>query len=486
MNYFATGAFCLTGVALAAAPAEAKTSKEGAPPKGRPNLLFIMADQWRADFMGFRGVVPVQTPNLDNLAKAGVSFNQAMSCYPVSSPSRACWLTGMYPIQNHVTGNCNSTNTPYGVEMAEDAECWSDVLKKEGYATGYIGKWHLDAPVTPYVDTHNNKGPVAWNEWCPPNRRHGFDYWLAYGTYDEHLRPMYWKTNDTRENFFFVDEWGPTYEANMAISYIDSVSKGDKPFVLAVSMNPPHTGYQYVPQKYKDIYQNLDVEALATKLGAYDSSTPNGKYFRRSIRNYMACITGVDHEVGRIADHLRQKNLFDNTIIVFVSDHGAGLGIKDIIEKNIYYEEAVAIPLIVSYPAKIRHRVDNQLQISIADLYPTLLSIMGMKDRIPQSVMSYNLDRAVVSGRGFHPEFQPYYKIDAANPKNGLRGIRNNRYTLAIEFKDGAAVKTFLFDRVADPLQLTNIAESNPKLTAKLTKQLSGWLKKTNDPISMN
>ena len=357
MNCITAGAFCLTGVALAA-PAAAKKAKEPNP-KGRPNLIFIIADQWRADFMGSRGVIPVQTPNLDSLAQTGVSFNQAMTCYPVSSPSRACWLTGMYPLQNHVTGNCNSSNTPFDVEMAEDAQCWSDVLKKEGYATGYIGKWHLDAPYTPYVDTHNNKGAVAWNEWCPPNRRHGFDYWLSYGTYDDHLRPMYWRGNDTRDGFFFVDQWGPTFEADKAISYIDSISKGDKPFVLAVSMNPPHTGYDLVPQKYKDIYQNIDVEALAAQLKAPDKDTPNGKYFRRSIRSYLACMTGVDHEVGRITRFLQQKKLSDNTIVVFLSDHGAGLGIKDIIEKNIYYEEAVAIPLIVSYPAKIRHRVDN-------------------------------------------------------------------------------------------------------------------------------
>ena len=111
---------------------------------------------------------------------------------------------------------------------------------------------------------------------------------------------------------------------------------------------------------------------------------------------------------------------------------------------------------------------------------------MGMKEKIPQSVMSFNLDKAVVTGRGFHPDFQPYYKIEPSNPKSGWRGIRTIRYTLAIEFKDGAAIQAQLFDRATDPHQQNNIAKTNPKLTAELTKQLSGWLKKTNDPISLD
>ncbi len=78
-------------------------------------------------------------------------------------------MTGMYPHKNKVTGNCNSANAPYGVELPQDARCWSDILKANGYQTGYIGKWHLDAPHKPYIDTYNNHGAVAWNEWCPKN-----------------------------------------------------------------------------------------------------------------------------------------------------------------------------------------------------------------------------------------------------------------------------------------------------------------------------
>lgn len=227
-----------------------------------PNLLFIMADQWRGDAIGCIGKEPVKTPCLDNLASEGVNFTNAVSSYPVSSPARGMLMTGMYPHKSKVTGNCNSATAPYGVELPQDARCWSDVLKDNSYQTGYIGKWHLDSPYRPYVDTYNNRGKVAWNEWCPKERRHGFEFWEAYGTYDNHLHPMYWSADASRDSFHYVNQWGPEYEAGKAIEYLNKKVDRKRPFALVVSMNPPHTGYELVPDRYKDIYKNLDVEAL--------------------------------------------------------------------------------------------------------------------------------------------------------------------------------------------------------------------------------
>ena len=116
-----------------------------------PNLVFIMADQWRGQAIGCLGLEPVRTPNLDKLASEGVHFTDAISSYPVSSPARGMLMTGMYPVSSKVTGNCNSNTAPYGVELPESARCWSDVLKDQGYELGYIGKWHLDSPYQPYI-----------------------------------------------------------------------------------------------------------------------------------------------------------------------------------------------------------------------------------------------------------------------------------------------------------------------------------------------
>lgn len=89
----------------------------------KPNLVFIMADQWRGDALGCLGKEPVKTPCLDQLAREGVNFTNAVSSYPVSSPARGMLMTGMYPHKNKVTGNCNSANAPYGVELPQDARC---------------------------------------------------------------------------------------------------------------------------------------------------------------------------------------------------------------------------------------------------------------------------------------------------------------------------------------------------------------------------
>src|SRR6187402_3088555 len=133
--------------------------------KQQPNLLIIIADQWRGQAVGFEGKEPVKTPQLDKFVKESLVLGQMVSNYPVCSPARAMLMTGQYPIKNHVYSNVNSNSAPDGIELQKDAVCWSDVLKANGYSNGYIGKWHLDSPYKPYVPTSNNTEKLAWNEW---------------------------------------------------------------------------------------------------------------------------------------------------------------------------------------------------------------------------------------------------------------------------------------------------------------------------------
>ena len=232
-----------------------------------PNLIIVFPDQMRAHQLAFLNEEPVITPNLDKFAEESLVLHQAVSNYPVCSPYRAMLMTGKYAHSNKVLGNCTSGSEPYNVELQQSDICWSDILKKNRYSLGYIGKWHLDSPKEPYIDCDNNKWDLKWNEWCPPNRRHGFDYWYSYGTYDWHLRPMYWDTNAGREDFKYVDQWGPEHEADKAIEYINNTDgkfrDNDKPFAMVVSMNPPHMPYHMVPEKYVSMYDHLDVEDFA-------------------------------------------------------------------------------------------------------------------------------------------------------------------------------------------------------------------------------
>ena len=450
----------------------------------KPNLVFIMADQWRGDALGCLGKEPVKTPCLDQLAREGVNFTNAVSSYPVSSPARGMLMTGMYPHKNKVTGNCNSANAPYGVELPQDARCWSDILKANGYQTGYIGKWHLDAPHEPYIDTYNNHGAVAWNEWCPKERRHGFDYWTAYGTYDYHLKPMYWDTDAPRDSFYYVNQWGPEYEADKAIEYLNGHIDKTQPFALVVSMNPPHTGYELVPDRYKEMYKNLNVEALcANRPDIPAKGTEMGDYFRNNIRNYYACMTGVDENIGRIINELKRLGLFKNTIVVFTSDHGICMGAHEQAGKDIFYEESMRIPVLISWPEKIKPKTDRTTMIAFADLYPTLLSIMGFQQQIPEEVQTFDLASVLLCGKENNRIVQPSYYIQSSNPATGYRGLRTATHTFTIHATDGKVDKIILFDRRSDPYQMNNIAMQHPKLVNRLKSQLKTWLQKTEDPF---
>lgn len=450
-----------------------------------PNLVFIMTDQWRGDAMGCMGKEPVQTPNLDHLASEGILFKNAVSNCPVSSPARAMLMTGMYPPANKVVGNCNSETAPYGVELQTDARCWSDVLKDNNYNTGYVGKWHLDAPHRPFVNTYNNRGEVAWNEYCPLDRRHGFDFWVSYGTYDNHLNPMYWEGSAPRDSFYYVYRWGPEYEVDRAIEFLKQQKDCKKPFAIVVSMNPPHTGYDLVPDKYKEMYRNLDVEALcANRPDIPAKGTEMGDYFRNNIRDYYACMTGVDENIGRLTTELKRLNLTENTIVVFSSDHGICMGAHNLPGKDIYYDESMHIPMIISWPAKLKPRVDNRTMIGFGDLYPTLLSMMGFTKDIPKEVQTYDLSKFILAGKEDSDLIQPYYYVQPDNQTTGYRGLRTAEYTFAVHATDGKIDKTILFDRTKDPYEMQNVASENPDIVASLTSELKSLLTKTNDAYS--
>ena len=233
--------------------------------KKSPNLVFVFADQYRPFSLGFLGQDPVITPNLDRFAGESVYLSDAVSTHPVCSPYRAMMLTGKYPVSNHVPYNCYTTASHLDIELQESDRCISDVLFDCGYSLGYIGKWHLDNPVPPYVDENLHGDNLTWNEYCPPHRRHHFDFWYSYGTDHRHLSPMYWIGNAPKsQRTTFEGEWSPEHETGIAIDYIQNKDKqhreDDKPFALFVSFNPPHTPYHLVPEKYKKLYENMPLE----------------------------------------------------------------------------------------------------------------------------------------------------------------------------------------------------------------------------------
>jgi arylsulfatase A-like enzyme len=453
--------------------------------------------------MGILGEEPVLTPNLDRFAVEGITLNHAAVNYPVCSPYRAMMLTGMYPHTNGVLGNCNSASAPYRYELRESARCWSDILKGRGYCLGYIGKWHLDSPHRPYVGTYNNTEEMAWNEWTPPGRRHGFDFWYAYGTYDNHNKPEYWTTSSPRSERVVVDMWSPEHEADTAIKYIrndgGAYRDPNKPFALVVSMNPPHMPYQMVPDEYLDIYGDATADDLIVRdnilrNAPFESNLPNrhgdvgglltdgADLARRHIKNYFAQITGVDDQFGRIVASLREEGLEENTIVVFTSDHGNCLGCHNQVSKNVHYEESMRVPFLIRWSGALSPRTDDLL-ISTPDILPTIMGLMGLESEITTDVEGENYAPLLLSGKGLRPTSQLYMWTPLGEPALGRRGVRTHTHTLAISKMDGGGLHYVLHDNVDDPFQLENIAAGNLDIVRELVEtELNPRLERNRDP----
>ena len=454
-------------------------------PASQPNLVFVFPDQMRGQAMGFLNEDPVITPHLDAFAQESIVLSDAVSNYPVCSPYRAMLMTGKYAHTCGVPSNCNSQSAPHGCELRASDRCWSDVLKDSGYSLGYIGKWHLDAPYEPYVDCANNRGKMAWNEWCPPERRHGFDFWYSYGTYDWHLKPMYWSNDASRDEFHYVDQWGPEHEADLATRYIHNEGgeyrDPNQPFALVVGMNPPHTPYRQVPEKYVERYADRTIEELCNRPNIPPADTKWGKQYRSDIRHYFAMVTGVDEQFGRILTALDEAGLRENTIVVFTSDHGNCLGVHNQGTKNVHYEESMRIPFLIRWPGQIAPRQDDLL-LSTPDLYPTLLGLMGFGDAVPQDVEGKNHAPLFLEGKGERPTSQLYIWVPVGQPANGRRGIRTHQYTLLLSKNKEGNISTLLHDNVNDPYQLSDVSEERPDAVTQLTEELNNWLQYTSDP----
>lgn len=493
----ASGAVAATAVATGKVTASQAASPTASPHNAtgkKPNLLIIFPDEMRAQAQGFMGQDATMTPNIDKFAGQSVVFRQAVSNYPLCTPFRGMLMTGQYPYRNGLQGNShagmpgNFGGGDFGMELKKSAVTWSDLLKKQGYSMGYIGKWHMDVPEAPYIPSYNN--PMEgryWNDWTPPEKRHGFDFWYSYGTYDLHMTPMYW-TNDTpRDKPLTINQWSPEHEADIAIKYLRNENgkyrDKSKPFTLVVSMNPPHSPYDQVPQKYLDRFKGKSSESLNTRPNVkWDKEYQEG-YGPKYFKEYMAMVNGVDEQFGRIIDELDRLNLSEDTLVVFFSDHGCCMGSNGNPTKNVHYEESMRVPMIFRWPGKIGPRQDDIL-FSAPDIYPTVLGLLGMGELIPDSVEGTNFAKTVLTGGGDkRPTSQLYIFMPYGGQSYGRRGVRTERYTLAIDRKVGKPLNYVLHDNKNDPYQMKNIAEDNMTLINRLIKtELLPWLEHTGDP----
>ncbi len=469
----------------------------------QPNVIYVFPDQMRNSAMGFwnekpyTGRInvtpdPVITPNLDEFAKQSVVLTSAYSNCPLSSPHRGSLFSGMYPNKSGVTLNCNSTR-PIS-SLRSDITTISDVYSQNGYDCAYIGKYHMEFP-TPnnpqkpgtYVE---EKTPV-WDAYTSPERRHGFNFWYSYGTFDVHKKPHYW---DTQGNRHEIREWSPKHEADVAISYLKNEKQqrdASKPFFLVVSMNPPHHPYSSLEDCMEEDYNLYKDKPLSQLLVRANADTTMAK--AKSTPYYFAQITGVDREFGRILQTLNELNLDENTIVVFSSDHGETMCSHSIDDpKNSAYTESTNVPFLIRYPNVLKPAV-NDLMISTPDIMPTLLSLSNLKTETPD-IHGRDLSKFLKKRWGFgKPKSALYIRnVDGNKDANGLvldyfpvaRGLKMKDYTLELKInRKKELVEVLFFNDKKDPYQLQNLSvEKNKRVYKKLLKELGKLLKEAEDP----
>ncbi len=493
---FVRGASALTtGAALAgigSAPrgkAQRAQNASAASDGTRPNLVFIFPDQMRAHAQGYMSKAPyadaiagsddVNTPQLDAFAAQSTVLTQAVATYPVCSPYRAMLMSGRFPHRNTVGGNILSNN-PW--ELQDDQTCFTDVLAQSGYDVGYIGKWHLTRPVEPYLpqEAAPAYGGGIWNEWTPPERRHGINHWCAYNTFDVHMDPLYWEDQAPRDGWIRPKQWGPIFETDRAISYLRNANgerSDDRPFALFVSMNPPHPPYQALPDTYRDAAPS---EAWLNRPNVHTDHRAS----REAADGYFAMCSGVDDQLGRILRELDAQNLAEDTLVVFTSDHGEMMGSHGMMQKNTWQEESMRVPLVMRLPGQLQAGVADDLLMDTPDLTATLIGLMGLTPSDEWQGRDLSNHLTGTDAGSTRPEAQLYLKNIS-----GIRGLRTDRYTLVLHNPEyalrppgPAARPGILSDRREDPYQLNNHFQSEEALVEDLTEQLVARLEAIGDP----
>jgi arylsulfatase A-like enzyme len=256
--------------------------------EARPNMVVVLADQWRAQAFGFTGDRNARTPHLDRLASEGVCFKNAIAGLPVCCPSRASLLTGQRPLTHGVFLN--------DVPLRPDAVAIAKVLGKAGYDTGYIGKWHL-----------NGDGRSAF---IPRERRQGFDYWKVLEC-----------NHDYSNSFYYADgpeklKW-PGYDAEAqtdgACAYLRDHARAFKPFLLFLAWGPPHDPYFSAPTEYRGQFDPAKLSLRPNVPLALEDEV------RRSLAGYYAHCAALDDCMGELLQTLHETKLAEDTILVFTS-----------------------------------------------------------------------------------------------------------------------------------------------------------------------
>lgn len=442
----------------------------------QPNIIYIMSDDHARQAISAYGSVVSKlapTPNIDRIAREGVRFENAFVENSLSTPSRACLMTGLYSHQNgqrQLGEGIDSTKTFF-----------SELLQKAGYTTGVVGKWHMK---------------------CTPK---GFDYYHILQDQGTYYNPVF-RSQDSKGAYIREEGYVTSLITQHAIEFLEHRDKS-KPFVLLIHHKAPHRNWLPdiknfglynrinfpLPKTFYDDYatrgsavrtqkmridrdmilsQDLKVDTLGTDfkdlITEWDRLTndqreafetyygPRNKAFQKAhlrgdslviwkyenyLRDYLNVIHSVDESVGEIYDYLKKNGLLDNTIIVYTSDNGFYLGEHGWFDKRFMYEESLHIPLIVRYPKTIKlGSVDHIHMVQNIDFAPTFLSIAGVKK--PSYMPGTSLTRLFANQPYLNWRksiYYHYYDYPTVHMVRKHDGIRTDRYKLIHFYGKGGA-----------------------------------------------
>lgn len=435
-----------------------------ADPAERPNLLFVLADQWRSSAFGFGSDAVVRTPNFDRLGAQGANWTRAYAANPVCTPNRACILTGRY---SHQTGMIRND-----LQLPPGETCWPEVFRSAGYATHYVGKWHMDGTGKPgFV-------PPGW-------RRRGFETFEGFNRGHVYHRP--WGFGDAGEPLAVPEEaasepyYEPALQTDLAIDFMRRHRDG--PFACYLSWGPPHTPFR--PPRSHDLYEPGEIVPRANVPAAHR------KRAMKELAGYYGLCESLDHQMGRIMSFLDEAGLAGSTLVIFTSDHGELAGSHGMYRKGQPEDESLHVPLLMRLPGRIPAGSEPRTLATSVDLMPTLLSLCGLPEQ--QSCSGRDLSAAVqgheapavesvcCEGKVGNPPDAP--AIDNSPHQTPWRTIVTQRHKLTVR-SDFATVQSF-FDLQEDPHEMRNLAgrpEFRSERDAHLD-ELRRWAARTGDPF---
>ncbi|MEM8734326.1 MAG: sulfatase [Planctomycetota bacterium] len=433
----------------------------------RPNIIYLMTDDQRADALGGMGNPIIQTPNIDSMAREGVVFDNAFVTTAICMTSRACVLTGQYAARHGIWD--------FGIDFTPEqlSETYIGQLKAAGYRTGFIGKWGVGDP-------KSADSVIDFNRGFPGQSRY-FE-------------------GDVKE------KKGRHLTAQMgdqALEFLESCD-GDTPFHLSISFKAPHCqdskdilSDQFPADKaFMSLYRDVVIPQPYTAGPEYHDRMPNflknsmnrdrwavrfrspGR-FQQSVKDYYRLISGVDAVVGRIREALAERGFEKNTVIIFTSDHGFFLGEYGFAGKWTPHDVSIRIPLVIYDPTREQAELRRSEMTLGIDMAPTILEYAGVVP--PERMQGTSLKQLV---QGDEPEqwrksfFYEHWFTAGGRivPSEGVRDERwkYGRYLEPEQIEEGGSRWEELFDLKIDPNETVNLAD-NPAYAEVLQQQRAAW-----------